>query len=203
VGEFRWNNQAILTDSVVPPLDRYRYRPHCASARAGLQLYRQPVRSLLFSQAKTSTDNPRYTYPGAWINTFVAGGLIYLRLSKSENWSSPWQTYLPVPVIYLCLNIFLVVTPFIPPNSDWNADGYPYYAFPLVGTGVLVLGAVYWLLWTRVFPRWRGYTLDARNGGMTPYSKTFQDERPLVEGVEEPLLGHRDHRGYGYDSINA
>ena len=103
----------------------------------------------------------RYTYPGAWINTFVTCGLIYLQWSKKENWSSPWHTYLPVSLVYLCLNLFLAITPFVPPNSDWNADGYPYYAFPLVGTGVLVFGALYWVLWTKVWPRIGGYTVVA------------------------------------------
>lgn len=150
--------------------------------------------------ASLPTDTThRYTYPGAWINTFVAGGLVYLRLSKSENWSSPWHTYLPVPIIYLCLNIFLVVTPFIPPNSDWNADGYPYYAFPLVGTGVLLLGVVYWLLWTRVWPRWSG------DGGVAEFG--FEGEGEDDDGKslreEEPLLEHRGNRGYDYESINS
>ncbi|KAK0619012.1 amino acid/polyamine transporter I [Immersiella caudata] len=98
-----------------------------------------------------------YTYPGAWINAFVAGGLIYLHYNKSENWSSPWQTHVSVAFVYLLLNAFLAITPFIPPNSDWNADGYPYYAFPIVGTGVLFLGVLYWALWTKVWPRLGGY----------------------------------------------
>ncbi|KAH6850690.1 amino acid permease-domain-containing protein [Chaetomium sp. MPI-CAGE-AT-0009] len=150
-----------------------------------------------------------YTYPGAWINAFVAGGLIYLRLSKSEGWSSPWQTYLPVPAIYLCLNIFLVVTPFVPPNSDWNADGYPYYAFPLVGTGVLLLGAVYWFLWARVWPRWSGRAavavsdLGGDGGETVGYGKALQAGRALSGGVEEPLLGGRSgSKVQGYDSID-
>ncbi|KAK0652600.1 amino acid/polyamine transporter I [Cercophora newfieldiana] len=100
-----------------------------------------------------------YTYPGAWINAFVAGGLIYLHYNKSENWSSPWQTHVSVAFVYLLLNVFLAITPFIPPTSDWNADGYPYYAFPLVGTGVLLLGVLYWALWTKVWPRLGGYTV--------------------------------------------
>lgn len=152
----------------------------------------------------------RYTYPGAWINTFVAGGLIYLRLTKSENWSSPWHTYLPVPIIYLCLNIFLVVTPFIPPNSDWNADGYPYYAFPLVGTGVLLLGGLYWLVWTRLWPRWGGYgvvdDLDFAEGEEVVVidGTVLRVGQELGGGrVEEPLLGKAGSRGYDYDSINS
>lgn len=104
----------------------------------------------------TSTS---YTYPGAWINASVAGGLIYLHYSKTENWHSPWKTHTWVAVVYLLLNAFLAITPFIPPTSDWNADGYPYYAFPLVGTGVLGLGVLYWVLWTKVWPSWGGYVV--------------------------------------------
>jgi len=89
----------------------------------------------------------------------VAGGLIYLHYNKSENWTSPWQTHVSVAFVYLLLNVFLAITPFIPPNSDWNADGYPYYAFPLVGTGVLFLGVLYWLLWTKVWPRLGEYVV--------------------------------------------
>ncbi|KAK4157174.1 amino acid/polyamine transporter I [Chaetomidium leptoderma] len=143
-----------------------------------------------------------YTYPGAWINTFVAGGLIYLRLSKSENWSSPWHTYLPVPMLYLCLNIFLVITPFVPPNSDWNADGYPYYAFPLVGAGVLLLGAVYWLFWTRFWQNGDGYAVitevsfDEASEEAVVYGKPLRGAQPAVSGMQEPLLGSRSDPGY-------
>ncbi|KAL2176389.1 amino acid permease-domain-containing protein [Thermothelomyces heterothallicus CBS 202.75] len=150
-----------------------------------------------------------YTYPGAWINAFVAGGLIYLRLTKSENWSSPWQTYLPVPVIFLCLNIFLVVTPFMPPNSDWNADGYPYYAFPLVGTGVLLLGALYWLVWTWLWPEWTSFAvtdalvLEEDGEDAAVPGKSSGSQRPLsVAAEEQPLLGPNGDRGQGYDSID-
>ncbi|KAJ8125947.1 hypothetical protein O1611_g7691 [Lasiodiplodia mahajangana] len=102
-----------------------------------------------------------YTYPGAWINGFVCAGLIYLQWKKSENWSSPWHTYLPITVVYLLANIFLAVTPFIPPNGSWNADGYPYYVFPVVGVGVLLLGAFYWVCWTKIWPAIGGYKIVA------------------------------------------
>ncbi|KAK4105153.1 amino acid transporter [Parathielavia hyrcaniae] len=151
-----------------------------------------------------------YTYPGAWINAFVAGGLIYLRLTKSENWSSPWQTYPPVSAVYLFLNVFLVVTPFVPPNSDWNADGYPYYAFPLVGTGVLLLGGVYWLLWARVWPRGSGYSVIGDSavdvgdeGDDGEDDRDLPAELLLVAAAEQPLLERRDVGGDGYGSISV
>ncbi|KAK3312178.1 amino acid/polyamine transporter I [Apodospora peruviana] len=100
-----------------------------------------------------------YTYPGAWINSFVAAGLIYLHYTKSENWVSGWYTYLPIIVIFLLSNAFLAIVPFIPPDGDWNADGYPYYVFPVVGVAVLLIGAAYWTLWTKIWPAIRGHKI--------------------------------------------
>jgi amino acid transporter len=102
-----------------------------------------------------------YTYPGSWINGFVTAGLIYLHYSKRERWTSPWHTYLPIAVLYLLANAFLAIVPFIPPDGDWNAEGYPYYVFPVVGVSVLLLGVVYWVLWTKVVPKIGGYKIVA------------------------------------------
>jgi amino acid transporter len=101
-----------------------------------------------------------YTYPGAWINGFVAAGLIYLHYKPSENWSSPFHTYLPVLVIYLLANIFLAIVPFIPPDGAKDPEGYPYYVFPVVGIAVLLSGVVYWAIWKRVLPRILGYRIE-------------------------------------------
>lgn len=125
----------------------------------------------------------RYTYPGSWINGFVTAGLIYLHWSKSENWTSPWHTYLPISVIYLLANIFLALVPFIPPDGDWNADGYPYYVFPVVGVGVLILGGVYWAFWTKILPRIGGYKVVA--------DRTFDDAG--VETVRYRKVSVRHH----------
>lgn len=99
----------------------------------------------------------RYTYPGAWINSFVAAGLIYLHYTPSEGWTSPWHSYLPVILLFFLSNVFLSVVPFIPPAGVINPDGYPYYVFPVVGVGVLLFGVVYWVGWTKLFPRLGGY----------------------------------------------
>jgi len=64
-----------------------------------------------------------------------------------------------VAVLYLLANIFLAIVPFIPPDGDWNAEGYPYFVFPIVGVGVLFLGVVYWFAWTRVWPKFGGYKI--------------------------------------------
>ncbi|KAI3544630.1 amino acid permease [Colletotrichum filicis] len=102
-----------------------------------------------------------YTYPGAWINAFVGIGLLYLQWNKRENWTSPWHTYFPVTILYVLANVFLCIVPFIPPTGSWTAEGYPYYVFPIVGVGVLLLGGVYWSFWTKIFPAVGGYKVVA------------------------------------------
>ncbi|KAL2173178.1 amino acid/polyamine transporter I [Thermothelomyces heterothallicus CBS 202.75] len=103
-----------------------------------------------------------YTYPGAWINAFVAAGLIYLQYQRKEPWNPGWRTWLPITVIFLLCNAFLAVVPFIPPaDGDFWAEGYPYYVFPVVGVGVLILGGIYWVLWTKFWPAFRGHKIVA------------------------------------------
>lgn len=55
--------------------------------------------------------------------------------------------------------MFLALVPFIPPQGSWNADGYPYYVFPVVGVGVLILGGIYWVFWTKIIPHVGGYRM--------------------------------------------
>ena len=91
----------------------------------------------------------------------MAIGLIYLQWNKKEKWTSPWHTFLPISVLYFAANAFLAIVPFIPPNGNWNEEGYPYYVFPIVGVGVLLLGVVYWIGWTKVWPKLGGYKIVA------------------------------------------
>jgi amino acid transporter len=104
-----------------------------------------------------------YTYPGAWINGFVAAGLLWLRFKKSENWSSPFKSWVPVIVLYLLANIFLAIVPFIPPTGVNNPEGYPFYVFPIVGVAILLGGAVYWVFWKRVLPKVLGYRIETQH----------------------------------------
>lgn len=121
-----------------------------------------------------------YTYPGAWINGFVAAGLLYLRFTASEGWTSPFKSWIPVIVLYLLANIFLAIVPFIPPEGgDLSPDGYPFYVFPVVGVGVLIAGAVYWLLWKRVWPSIHGYSIQTEH-------YISEDGREVVRYVKLP-----------------
>ncbi|KAL3961211.1 hypothetical protein ACCO45_002734 [Purpureocillium lilacinum] len=123
-----------------------------------------------------------YTYPGAWINAFVTAGLVWLQFKKSESWSSPWHTFLPISIVYFLSNVFLAIVPFIPPEGSWTADGYPYYVFPVVGVGVLLLGGVYWTFWTRILPYFGGYKIVSE--------RTFDEEGVEVVRYRKKAVKH-------------
>lgn len=83
--------------------------------------------------------------------------------------------------------------------------------FPLVGTGILVLGVVYWAMWTKVWPRFGGYTVvagrrvDEHGEEVVIYTKIWKkwrNEPGRAEEVRGRLLGDRNKHGQAYGSIN-
>ncbi|EFX06011.1 high affinity methionine permease [Grosmannia clavigera kw1407] len=129
-----------------------------------------------------------YVYPGTVVNIFVTGGLLYLHYNrKKEGWLSPWHTPWPVAILFLLSNVFLMMVPFWPPAPGWDPEGYPYYIFPVVGVGVLVLGAVYWLVWTQIGPWLGSYRLEPEHvrgdDGITVvrYKRVKKDDAEEVE----------------------
>ncbi|KAI8290864.1 High-affinity methionine permease [Colletotrichum sp. SAR 10_98] len=128
-----------------------------------------------------------YTYPGAWINGFVGIGLLYLQWNKKENWSSPWHTHAPITILYILVNFFLCIVPFIPPNGSWNADGYPYYVFPIVGVGVILLGGVYWVCWTKIWPAFGGYKIVAERSYDEDDNEVIRYKKISTKGLSGPV----------------
>jgi amino acid transporter len=107
------------------------------------------------------------SYPLAVINVFVAGGLIHLYLHpfsanrEPQAWNPPFKATLPVAVFFLLSNIYLVTAPFIPPNKNQNIyEHLPYYLHCVVGIGVFIAGAIYWLFWAHILPKIGGYRLE-------------------------------------------
>ncbi|CAL1710391.1 unnamed protein product [Somion occarium] len=100
------------------------------------------------------------SYPLAIVNVFVSAGLVYLYLNaKRLNWNPPFRATLPVVILFLLSNIYLVIAPYIPPDGDNVYNELPYYLHCVVGLGIFAVGAIYWLLWTIVLPKIGGYRL--------------------------------------------
>lgn len=115
------------------------------------------------------------TYPLAVVNTFVAGGLIILYLKPTSasrsnygptTWTSPVHATLPVAIFFCLSNIFLVVAPFVPPESGQNVYKHLWYALhAVVGIAIFAAGGVYWLIWAKLMP-WIGKYSLVREGHM-------------------------------------
>ncbi|KAJ5090843.1 hypothetical protein N7532_009527 [Penicillium argentinense] len=103
------------------------------------------------------------SYPLSIINIFVAGGLVYIYLTKAKNfpnWSPGIRATLPVAIFFLLSNIYLVIAPYIPPTDGQSVyEELPYFLHCVVALGVFALGAMYYLVWAVLLPRWGGYVL--------------------------------------------
>ncbi|KAK2803029.1 hypothetical protein FQN50_007110 [Emmonsiellopsis sp. PD_5] len=103
------------------------------------------------------------SYPLSIVNILVAVGLIHIYLypSRYPDWAPSIRATFPVAVFFLLSNIFLTVAPFVPPqNTENNVYVHlPYYIHCIVGLGVFVLGAVYWIVWAALLPWMGGYRL--------------------------------------------
>ncbi|KAK6456681.1 amino acid/polyamine transporter I [Scheffersomyces xylosifermentans] len=114
-----------------------------------------------------------YIYPGTWINVLLTLGLIYLKLNRKKEMSVSSSTLgqtnnnkiVTAPficvIIFLFANIFLALFPFVPPPNAAEM-AIPYWAFPVIGSGVFVLGAAFF--YARPYVRlWRGTVQDVHD----------------------------------------
>ncbi|KAL1895539.1 hypothetical protein Cpir12675_003177 [Ceratocystis pirilliformis] len=93
-----------------------------------------------------------FTYSDNWIKLFLAIGLLYLTWTPREEWAksrTTFRNYPPVTMFYALSLLFTLAVPFVP-NKDLGQ--IPYWVVPTLGTGVLFIGAVYWLVWAKVMP---------------------------------------------------
>jgi amino acid transporter len=129
------------------------------------------------------------SYPLAIINVFVAGALVHLYLHpfsvhrSPQTWAPPFRASLPVVIFFLLSNIYLVVAPFVPPTHGQNVyKNLPYYLHCVVGIGILVAGAFYWLIWAIILPKIGGYELVRENKvGEDGWSHNVFERKAIVK----------------------
>lgn len=101
------------------------------------------------------------------VGFFVAGGVLYLRFTKREEWTDnlgfkPWGGP-TAAIIYSCTCAFMIVGVFVTPREtspySYVTTGVRHYIVPAVGLGTLVVGYTYYLVFAKLIPRWRKETL--------------------------------------------
>ncbi len=94
-------------------------------------------------------------YPVSVVSVAVAAGLLYLQYQPEEKWQSPIPARKWCTMIFLWSNILLLIVPWIKPQGGRGSGSearFPFYAYPVTGLGVLLLGAYYWLWRAKVKP---------------------------------------------------
>lgn len=116
-------------------------------------------------------------YPGQFYTLALAIGLIWLRF-KRPDLKRPFKAWIGSPVIRIVLAVALISAPFFPPDKK-PANGLFYATYAIVGVSMYVstpwnltmnsqanrrnsmaAGLLYWFVWTRLIPRWRGYRIE-------------------------------------------
>lgn len=140
------------------------------------------------------------SYPTTVLLTAITIGLVKLRLSKKENFDSPFKAPWILIAIYLLGNIvcyqvpafldasgvltstkFLIIMPFVrPPNGKGNTS-LPYWLSSVVALAILSLGIWYYLLRFVLTPRIFGYTHEKIEVELTDGSTVTRFRRVPVK----------------------
>ncbi|KAF3938481.1 hypothetical protein ABW19_dt0204705 [Dactylella cylindrospora] len=96
-------------------------------------------------------------YPAQVYAAAISIGLIWLRYKKPDL-NRPFRAWIPAVVFRIVLCFALLAAPFFPPK-DRRAGGLWYATYAVVGVAILLLGVLYWLIWTVVLPKLGNYQL--------------------------------------------
>lgn len=123
------------------------------------------------------------SYPLSVINTAIAFGLIWLTIfHKRHNWNPPIKCPLPVSIFFFLSSVYLIVAPYIPPTGDQSVyKSLPYWLHCVVGIGLFVAGAIYWVIrypiLSKFFPNYFPAIVKRHN------VNEFGEEDDLQDGV--------------------
>lgn len=103
------------------------------------------------------------SYPLNVVNTFVGIGLLWLKYRHHKgqaNWTPPIRAPFWVVAFFTLSSVYLIAAPYIPPTDGQTVyNSLPYWIHPVVTWGVFAVGALYWLVWAKLMPRYGKYTL--------------------------------------------
>ncbi|KAF7928085.1 uncharacterized protein EAE97_009883 [Botrytis byssoidea] len=112
-------------------------------------------------------------YPVSVISIAISAGLLYLQLTPSENYQSPFKAKKVYIVVFMLSNCLLLILPWIKPAEEKGDERFPYYAYPVTALAILGSGVVYWGYW-----RLRG---EWTRGSESGYRENLLGERGYVE----------------------
>ncbi|OJJ79189.1 high affinity methionine permease [Aspergillus glaucus CBS 516.65] len=103
------------------------------------------------------------SYPLSIVNVFVSAGLIWIYLTRETrfpNWNPGIRATLPVTIFFFLSQCYLVVAPYVPPSAGQSVyNELPYYLHCVVAIAIFAFGALYYLVWAVLMPKFGKYML--------------------------------------------
>ncbi|CZT20558.1 related to high affinity methionine permease [Ramularia collo-cygni] len=99
------------------------------------------------------------SYPVEIFAVAISIGLIYLRIKRPEL-ERPYKAWIPGVLVRIFISCALIAAPFFPSEAQRAKGVLGAAAYALVGLAVIAFGVVYWLVFAKILPKWRGYRLE-------------------------------------------
>lgn len=133
-----------------------------------------------------------FTYSGNWIKVFLGVGLLYLNFTPSENWTTPenkrFHSYPVLTVFWVVGLLYTCAAPFIPNNLLTKVH---FSVVPALGTGMLVIGVMYWVVWAKVLPAF-GFSIQHEVVVLPDGSERVKYKRVRPRGGRGGARGRRN-----------
>ncbi|KAK4188704.1 putative permease [Podospora australis] len=134
-----------------------------------------------------------FTYSSNWIKVFLGIGLVYLNFAPSERWAEQRTTFRSSPILtifWIVSLLFVQSVMFIPNNI---LVSIPSYVVPALGTSLLAIGTVYWIIWAKVLPYF-GYHIQHEIVQMPDGSERVKYKRVKPKRRKRPKQWQRPRR---------
>ncbi|KAI1371305.1 amino acid transporter [Hypoxylon crocopeplum] len=103
------------------------------------------------------------SYPEGIFQLALAIGvyLVRHRQKRLGRLAPDFRTWDIVLIFYILLQVYIIATPWIPPEGGPYAGdvSFWYATYCVVGIGVIMLCGIYYVFWMYLLPRWGGYKL--------------------------------------------
>ncbi|OTA96558.1 hypothetical protein M434DRAFT_19599 [Hypoxylon sp. CO27-5] len=101
------------------------------------------------------------TYPNGIFHLFLSGGVYLVRYRRKRLGvgRSEFRAWDIVVIFYILLQVYIIATPWIPPKGGPYAGSvsFWYATYCVVGIAIIILCALYYVVWMYLLPRWGGY----------------------------------------------
>ncbi|EJP62073.1 High-affinity methionine permease [Beauveria bassiana] len=139
------------------------------------------------------------TYPDSMFVFAMAIGVFILRRRRKKNNipRSQFQVWDILLIFFTLIQVFILVMPWWPPKGGPYAGdvSFWYATYCVVGIGIVILCALYYVAWMYVLPKWLGYRIRAET--VTAENETTATHRLVKVPLAEVAQWDAEHTESG------